>query len=171
MKLARPLLGLTVVIALVFGPGSAMAQRRGVINPPNPQALSALQTDLVNAIDSMKSALPIYDGNRVRSIRAAHAALVIVDRAISGAQTKARPMPTVNDAVGSKGAKGKYTQAQISASQTNMTNGLASLQTAWKDMQVAAGSNPNQRAKNAANHLQVAITEAKTAISLHPIQP
>ncbi len=99
MTLVRSLLGLTLVAALGFGVfGSAVAQRRGFI-PPNPQALPVLQQDLIGAIESMKSALPIYDGNRVRSIRAAHAALVLVDQAISGVNAKVRPQPNVKDEI------------------------------------------------------------------------
>ena len=51
-----------------------------------------------------------------------------------------------------------------------MKKGYAALQQAWKDMQAAAGSNPNRQAINASKHLQTAQTEANTAINIHASQ-
>jgi hypothetical protein len=172
MKLFRPALALMIVISVA---GSASAQigvwhRRGVTTaavPANPQALNALQQDLITAIESMKAALPIYDGNRVHSIHSAHEALVVVDHAIAGANAPARQAPKIKSEGAYGTAKSTYSQQQIAVSQANMEKGYAALQQAWKDLQVAAGSNPNQKAVKVSNLLQTAGSEAKKAISLH----
>ena len=170
MKFIRTALALLITASLA---ASAAAQH-GRIHitgaPANPQALAALQQDLINAIETMKSALPIYDGNRVRSIHQAHEALVIVDRAIAGANAVVRAKPTASDTIASKTAHTKYTPQQIAASQATMRKGYAALQQAYKDLQVAAGSNPNQKAINVNKHLQTAGTEATKAIALHEAQ-
>ena len=138
--------------------------------PANAQALPALQGDLEVAIESMKAALPIYDGYRVRSINQAHETLVLVDRAISGANAARRIKPSVTDHVGSANAHSKYTPQQIQASQTNMRKAADALAQAWKDLQSAAGSNPNQLAVKAANHLKLSQTDCGKAISIHSAQ-
>ena len=171
MKLLRPTLALMIVISVT---ASATAQigvwrKRGnttVTVPANPQALSALQQDLINAIEAMKSALPIYDGNRIHSIREAHAALLIVDRAIAGANTQARPALKLKDEAASATAKTTYSAQQISASQANMQKGYSALEQAWKDLVIAAGSSPNQKAYSVAKHVETAGSEASKAISL-----
>jgi len=171
MKQLRPFLALLIAASL-----AAMTQAQTIIvrgghrhqtSPVVGQALSALQQDLILAISDMKAALPIYDGNRVRSIHAAHQTLLIVDRAISGAKAPARQRPDVNDKVGSAHAKEKYSVQQLFTSQTTMRQGLKALQQAWKDMQVAEGSTPNKQGLKASADLQKAITEANTAIGLH----
>jgi hypothetical protein len=170
MKLARLTLALLTAVALA---AAAPAQtyyhgrQRNAVVPPNAQSLAALQQDLINAIEAMKTALPIYDGNRVRSIHAAHAALVIVDREINGPKGATRALPVVNDGVKSASAKSQYNGEQISASQTNMQKGLAALQQAMKDLVGATGSNPNQKGIRVSNHLKIATAEATKAISLH----
>ena len=173
MKLLRPTLALMIVVAVASMAQAQTGVRgtgRTVAVPPNPQALAALQTDLVNAIESMKSALPIYDGNRVHSIRAAHEALIIVDHAISGANAMKRQVPNVKDQVSSGQAHTQYTAQQIAASQASMRKGYAALQQAYKDLQAAAGSNPNAKALKVNAHLQTAGTEATKAIAIHAAQ-
>jgi hypothetical protein len=158
-------LGLTTVShAQVQRPNN---HRRHAASTTNPQALAALQTDLQNAITSMTSALPIYDGNRVRSIHAAHRALILVDKAISGNRALVRPKPTVRDHIASGKAKGKFSAQQIAASQAAMQQGLAALTQAQADLTVAAGTNPGKRAYEVNNHLKTAVAEANAAINLH----
>jgi len=174
MKYIRTALALMIVAAFA-GTATAQTNIRHGHNymtgaPANRQALAALQQDLINAIETMKSALPIYDGNRARSIHQAHEALVIVDRAIAGANAVVRPKPTATDNIASKTAHTKYTQQQIVASQATMRKGYAVLQQAYKDLQVAAGANPNQKAVNVNTHLQTAGSEATKAIALHAAQ-
>jgi len=135
--------------------------------PPSPRALGALQQDLIIAIDSMKSALPIYDGNRVKAIHASHEALVIVDNAISGASAMVRTRPVVKDHIPSGTAHSKYTPQEIATSQTAMKKAYSTLQQAWKDLQTAAGSNPNQKAKRVATYIQTAGNEVTKALALH----
>jgi len=138
--------------------------------PANPQALAALQLDLINAIEQMKVALPIYDGNRMRAIRQTHAALIIVDQAIAGANAVVRAKPTATDTVASGSVKTKYTKDQISSSQASMRKAYATLQQAYKDLQAAAGSNPNQKAVKVNAHLQSAGSEATKAIAIYAAQ-
>jgi hypothetical protein len=170
MKILRLMLALLVVASFAATAPAQVIIHRGRRNvpavPPNPQGLVALQQDLIKAIESMKSALPIYDGNRVRSIHAAHAALVIVDREINGPTGATRPVPTVKD--GEK--RSKYTPSEVTGSQTNMRNALALLQQGTKDLSAATGSNPNQKGAKVRAHLQVAISEATIAIQLHAAQ-
>jgi len=163
-------LALIVAIGSAQGPARPGRQIPKLASPAVVKALNALQQDLVDAIASMKTALPIYDGNRVRSIRAAHTALVLVDRAIYGTKAVARENPNVNDQVSSGKAKGKYTAQQIAESQTNMRQGLTFLQSAWTDLQAAVGSTPNKQGVLVSGHLQKAINEATTAIGLHDAQ-
>ena len=173
MKSLRPTLAI-LVIGIVAATATAQGNYRHRTTAPtipaNGQALSALQQDLVTAIEAMKSALPIYDGNRVRAINQAHQTLLIVDKALSGVNAVKRIKPTVTDHVASSSAHTKYTAKQIEASQASMKKGYAALQQAWKDMQAAAGSNPNRQAINASKHLQTAQTEANTAINIHASQ-
>ena len=173
MKSLRPALAL-LFIALVAASATAQGGYRHRMTAPavpaNPQALSALQQDLITAIEEMKSALPIYDGNRVRAINQAHLTLLIVDKAIAGVNAMKRVKPSVTDHVPSGTAHSKYTAQEIQASQTSMRKGYAALQQAWKDMQTAAGSNPNKQAINASKHLQTSQSEANTAIGLHASQ-
>ena len=68
----------------------------------NAQALAAVQSDLGSAIAAMTSALPIYDGDRVKSIHFAHRALVIVDGELAGGKAAFRKQPKVRDHVPSK---------------------------------------------------------------------
>ena len=169
---------LPVTIAVSFGltlatiaPAQVIIQRHGhknvirttTINP----ALTALQGDLISAITSMKAALPIYDGNRVRAIHATHNALVLVDHAMLGPKASARVRPTVSDNVKFKQAHAKYSADQIAASQANMQNGLGYLQAAWKDLQTAVGSNPNNAGLRVGDDLQKAVAEANAALALH----
>jgi hypothetical protein len=168
-----------VALFLVAAACGAFAQTTPVTHPKgqhhspgmaaNPQALAALQTDLAAAIQSMETALPIYDGNRVRSIHAAHRALAIVDKAINVGAT-ARPASTAKDHVPSSSAKGKYSNESIAQSQTNMRQGLGSLGSAQKDLQAAAGSTPNKHALEVQKLLNKAVSEATTAIGLHSSQ-
>jgi len=137
------------------------------VNP----SLSALQTDLISAITAMKAALPIYDGNRVRSIHAAHNALVIVDHALLGAKASFRAKPMVNDNVRFKTAHSRYSSDQIAASQSQMQSGLSYLQSAWKDLQNAVGANPNTSGLKVGDDLQTAAAEATAAIALHANKP
>ena len=174
MKSLRPALAFLLIASVAASASAQGGNRRRIVTPPavpaNPQALSALQQDLITAIDSMKSALPIYDGNRVRAIHQAHQTLQIVDKAISGVNALKRAMPAVTDHVPSGTAHAKYNSQEIQTSQASMRKGLAALQQAWKDMQSAAGSNPNRQAINASKHLQTSQSEASTAIALHASQ-
>ncbi len=171
MKLNRILIGVLVIASLGASAGAQQTtvrqRQHTTMTAANPQALAALQKDLIAAIQAMTSALPIYDGNRVHSIHAAHQALMIVDRAISGKNAVVRTKPQVNDKVGSKGAHAKYTAQQISQSQGNMQTGLNALNQAVKDLQTAAGSAPNKQATNVSTHLNTAISECNKAIALH----
>jgi hypothetical protein len=171
MKLNRiffaMLLALSVT-ALATAQAPAKQHRRpGVVAASNSQALASLQKDLIAAIQSMSQALPIYDGNRVRSIHAAHRALVVVDHAILGANATQRQKPTVHDNVQFKQAHTKYTSQQIAQSQANMEQGLAALNQAMKDFQAAVGSTPNKAGTKVAGHLQTSMSEANKAISMH----
>jgi hypothetical protein len=169
MKILRLTLALLVVASIAAAAPAQVirgGRRNGPAVPPNPQALVALQSDLIKAIESMKTALPIYDGNRVRSIHAAHAALVIVDREINGPSGATRPVPSVKD--GEK--RSKYTPSEVTGSQTNMRNALSLLKQGTVDLTGATGSNPNQKGAKVRAHLQVAISEATIAIQLHAAQ-
>jgi len=169
MKILRLTLAMLVVASFIAAAPAQVVIRGGrrvPAVPPNPQSLMALQQDLINAIESMKTALPIYDGNRVRSIHAAHAALVIVDREINGPKAATRTLPTVKDG----GKRSDYTSGQITGSQTNMRNGYAGLQQALKDLVGAMGSNPNQKGLRVKAHIQTASAEATNAIQLHAAQ-
>jgi hypothetical protein len=130
------------------------------------QALSVLQVDLQSAIQSMTAALPIYDGNRVRAIEAAHRALLIVDKAASKRAT-VRPAPRVKDSMASGRAHSRYSAAQIGQSQTSMQHGLASLDEATKALQIAVGSTPNPQGVKVSEEIQTAIDEATAAIAIH----
>ncbi len=160
-----------IALATVGLQSAALAQtpnpRRPHARPAatNPQALAALQTDLTSAINSMTGALPIYDGFRVKSIHAAHRALVIVDRAIAGTQAMVRPKPTVRDHVPSNRAHAKYTQQQIAASQTAMQQGLAALTQAQADLNAAASG--GKKAMAVSQDLQRAVADANTALNIH----
>ena len=125
MKLNRIFVALMLVIACagaqaqVNHGGQRKGQHRNPTAPviaPNPQSLSALQNDLSTAIQYMEAALPIYDGNRVKAIHAAHRALAIVDKAIN-ANAGPRNMSKAKDHVASGSAKGKYNNESISQSQ------------------------------------------------------
>lgn len=165
--LRRTLAALVVASFIAAAPAQVVVRGRRVpAVPPNPQSLVALQHDLVSAIDTMKAALPIYDGNRKRAIHAAHAALVIVDREINGPTGATRPLPTVND----NEKHTKFTPSEITGSQTNMRNGYAALQQALKDLVGATGSNPNQKGARVKAHLLTASSEAATAIQRHAAQ-
>jgi hypothetical protein len=167
MKILRLALALLIVATFAAAAPAQVIVRRGrqvsAAVPPNPQSLAALQQDLINAIEAMKSGLPIYNGNRVRSIHAAHAALVIVDREINGPNGATRQVPSVKD--GEK--RSKYTASEVTGSQTNMRNGYAALQQALIDLSGATGSNPNQKGAKVRAHILNASAEAKTAIQLH----
>lgn len=171
MKSLRSALGLLIIASVATSAFGQGGYRHHIVTSPavpaNPQALSALQQDLITAIDAMKSALPIYDGNRVRAINQSHQTLLIVDKAISGVNALKRVKPSATDHVPSSSAHSRYSTQQIETSQANMKRGYAALQQAWKDMQAAAGSNPNRQAINASKHLQIAQSEASTAIALH----
>ncbi|MDR3692190.1 MAG: hypothetical protein P4L46_22605 [Fimbriimonas sp.] len=177
MKLIRSLMLVSLVATIVGTAGAQSSIRRGhahnsvtTSNPAVTQAISSLQQDLIAAVAAMKAALPIYEGNRVRSIHAAHASLVIVDHVMYGKNAAVRPKPSVTDHVAAKHAKSKYTAQQIEASQESMKQGLAALQAAVKDLQVAEGNTPNRQGAIVSNHLQKAIQDATTAISLHANQ-
>ena len=179
MKLNRNIVVLFFVTAIVSGATAQVnqgvhprGQHRNPTTqgtPANPQALAALQTDLTTAIQAMETALPIYDGNRVRSIHAAHRALALVDKAIKLNAT-ARPASKAKDHIPSGTAHGKYNAQAIAQSQTNMRQGLGSLTSAQKDLQTAAGSTPNKHAFEVQKLLSKAISEANTAIGLHSSQ-
>lgn len=178
MKLNRILLGTAVVAALTSG---AVAQVRGtgqhrprahsgtVVRPANSQALAALQSDLAAAIQSMEAALPIYDGYRVKSIHATHRALGIVDKALV-TNAAARQASKAKDHIPSGNARGRYNSEQISQSQSNMRQGLAALMTAEKDLQAAAGSNPNKQALEVQKLIAKAVQDANTAVNIHASQ-
>lgn len=173
MKLARFFLAITLVIALLVAVSAQSPVTRGqrlpgsgAVVPANAQALSALQNDLATAIQSMEAALPIYDGYRVKSIHAAHRALAIVDHSINRNATT-RPASKATDTVKSHQAHSKYNQQQIAQSQQDMEQGLAALNQAQKDLQAAAGSNPNKHAYQVQKLIAKAIQDATTAIGLH----
>jgi len=174
MKIIRLMLALMIVAAFAAPAPAQNVVRRGRPNiaavPPNPRSLVALQQDLINAIESMKAALPIYDGDRVRAIHAAHAALVIVDREINGPNGATRTVPTVKDSVKSGSAHTQYSAQQISDSQASMRKGLSTLQQSMSDLKGATGSNPNQKGVRVSNHIRLAIAEASKAISIHAAQ-
>ena len=137
----------------------------------NAQALAAVQSDLGSALAAMTSALPIYDGDRVKSIHFAHRALVIVDGELAGGKAAFRKQPKVRDHVPSKTAHAKYTPQQIAASQTAMNQGLQYLQKAASDYQTATGgvtgTSANSRVTKAAGLIGQAIGEATAAIAIH----
>jgi hypothetical protein len=178
MKFNRFLVAILFIVAIA---ACASAQTNGIIQkgrrhnptttgtPANPQALAALQGDLAAAIQAMEAALPIYDGNRVRSIHAAHHALAVVDKSIN-LNAAARPASKAKDHIASGTAHSHYKNESITQSQTNMRNGLASLTTAQRDLQAAAGSTPNKHALEVQKLLTKAVAEANTAISLHSSQ-
>lgn len=167
MKLAT----LTITSLLIAGSCVSSAQlqhaRRQTKPTFNTQALAATQSDLIAAISSMTSALPIYDGNRVRSIHLAHRALVMIDRQLSGAQTQQRKAPMVRDHIASKTAHSKYTPQQIAASQAAMNQGLQSLNKAASDYQVAAGNTNAKGPVAAFGFINQSIREANAAIAIH----
>ncbi len=171
MKLLPTLLAASLaVVAAGFASAQTTNHRvrlRGAVIAPNPQSLNALQTDLINAIEELKTALPIYDGNRVHAIHQVHEALVLVDQAIAGANATVRVKPAVKDTVGSTTAHSKYTKQQIQSSQATMRDAQSILKRAWDDLQSAAGSNPNQKAIRVGNHLKNANKELTAAIALH----
>ena len=180
MKFNRVCLAIALAALLAVGAGAqgvrGTGQRRntlpntgGTSVPANPASLSALQSDLTSAIQAMEAALPIYDGYRVKSIHAAHRALGIVDRAITKGAA-ARPASKARDHVPSSGAHNRYSSQQIAQSQANMRQGLTALSQAMKDLQSAAGSNPNKHAVEVRNLLTKAIQDANTAISIHAQQ-
>jgi hypothetical protein len=146
---------------------SAQGHRSRTV-PNNGAALNALQSQLATAVQQMEAALPIYDGYRVKSVHAAHEALVIVDKVISGAHAAVRPPSTARDMVSSGAAKSKYTAERISASQTHMQNGLNSLEAAANAFQSAmTGQASTKRSEKLAALLQRAITNARTSLDLH----
>ncbi|HLK17261.1 MAG TPA: hypothetical protein VKT78_20825 [Fimbriimonadaceae bacterium] len=184
MKLNRIVVVLLMLLPLVVGSwgqaGYSFQRRnpnrnapRHPVGPagvaPNPQSLSALQNDLSTAIQYMEAALPIYDGNRIKSIHAAHRALALVDKAIN-ANAAPRNMSKAKDHIPSGSAKGRYNNESIAQSQTNMRQGLSFLTAAQKDLQGAAGSNPNKQAFEVQKLIGKAVTEANTAINLHSSQ-
>lgn len=176
MKLNRIFVALLFVAAVASGSLAQTVRQAGqhrapigTMTPANPRALAALQTDLTAAIRAMETALPIYDGNRVRSIHAAHRALVLVDKAINRNAT-ARPASKAKDHVASGTARSQYNNESMAQSQMNMRQGLGSLASAQKDLQAAAGSTPNKHAFEVQKLLNKAVSEANTAIGLHSSQ-
>jgi hypothetical protein len=170
----KSILALLLVGSLAAG---ATAQNSHAGRHPNKpvvsnaiQALSVLQVDLQSAIQSMSGALPIYDGNRVRAIQAAHRALLIVDKA-SNPRATVRPAPRVKDSLRSGQAHHRYSTAQISQSQTSMQRGLTSLQEATTALQIAIGNTPNPQGLKVAQEIQTAIEEAQNAIQMHAGTP
>lgn len=167
MKLTTVLVALSLT-AIGFCQATQPIQRvprphvRRQAQTANPQALATIQSSLAAAIQSMTSALPIYDGYRVKSIHAAHKALMIVDRMISGANVQVRPKPTVHDHVKSTKAHSRYSQQQIASSQAAMQQGLADLQQALSGPAITG-----KQASKAAALVQTAITDATTAIQIH----
>ena len=169
-------MNISIALAVAFG-FAAVAPAQVIIRhghrptvisgPTNQTGLNAIQSDLISAIGSMKSALPIYDGNRVRAIHAAHNALVLVDHAIAGARAAKRPSPTVTDHVKFANAKSKYNQQQIAASQTSMEEGLNYLKLAYRDLEATVGSTPNKQGIKAGELIQKSEREAATALALH----
>ncbi len=167
MKLARFALAMAAGLAVAAMASAQYVQGGRTYGPVvTSKALLALQRDLITAIQDMKAGLPIYDGDRVRSLHAAHAALVIVDSAISGNKIK-RPALNVKDDQPSGRAHEKYAKEQIAQSQVQMRQGYAALQQAWNDLEAAVGSTPNQKGKRVAIQLQNAGAEAQKAIALH----
>ena len=170
MKLAT--LSASILVIACCGIASAQGRpraRQATAKPVfNSQALAATQADLVAAISSMTSALPIYDGDRVKSIHLAHRALLIVDHEIAGNKAAARQTPKVHDHVPSKNAHVKYTPQQVAASQAAMNQGLQSLNKAASDYQAAAGgASANKGASKAYGFIGQAIGEANAAIAIH----
>ena len=162
----------TILVALAVSSAllaSAQVHRtRTTVAPNNGAALTALQNDLQGAITQMEAALPIYDGYRVKSIHAAHEALGIVDKVISGAGASARPMSTAKDHIPSGTAKHKYTPQQLASSQADMQQGLNSLQGAAGAFQTAMqGQSSTKRSQRLSSLIQKAITDATTALNIH----
>jgi len=178
MKLIRNIVALLLVAAMA---SSALAQTTPVTTPKaptgnqatagapaNPEALTALQSDLVAAVQSMEAALGIYKGNRVKSIRAAQQALKIVDKAINKTAPPRAASKATDEAV--PGAKGKNNSQAIKQSQTNMRQGLASLTSAQKDLQTAAGAISKKQTAQVRNLLTKAMSAANAAIAMHSKQ-
>ena len=178
MKLIRNIVAVLLVAAVA---SSALAQTTPVTTPKarkgnqattgapaNPEALAALQSDLVAAVQAMEAALPIYKGNRVNSIHAAQQALKIVDKAINK-NAPARAASKATDQA-APGTKGKNNSQAIKQSQTNMRQGLASLTTAQKDLQTAAGAATKKQAVQVRNLLTKAMSAANAAIGPHSKQ-
>jgi hypothetical protein len=178
MKLIRNIVALLLVAAVA---SSALAQTTPVTTPKppkgnkattgapaNPGALTALQSDLVAAVQAMEAALPIYKGKRVSSIRAAEQALKIVDKAIDKNAPVRDPSKATDQPV--PGKKGKNNGQAIKQSQTSMRQGLASLTTAQKDLQTAAGAAPKKQVTQVRNLITKAISAADAAIGQHSKQ-
>lgn len=170
MKLATlTISSLVVVLACTAAAQTRQTRVQKETKPVfNTQALSATQADLSAAISSMTSALPIYDGDRVKSIHFAHRALLIIDHQLSGGKSAPRQKPAAHDHVPSKTAHAKYTPSQIASSQAAMNQGLQSLNKAMTDYQSAvAVRTTNKGVTNAANMISQAISEANQAIAIH----
>ena len=157
------------ICALVALGVSASAQIPVPLNSGgvSPQGLAAVQQDLVVAIKSMESALPIYKGDRVKSIRLASRALLMVDRGLYGAKAKVRPVTTARDHVAAESAKTRYTPNQIAASQTAMNEGLTALAAAEEDFQKSVNNNPGKKGVALLKLIDDSAAEAKTAIAIH----
>jgi hypothetical protein len=150
----------TIVIPRHSGHRSLMA---GV----NQRGIAGVQEDLIAAIKSMESALPIYDGDRVKSIRFAHRGLAMIDRALYGAKASLRPQSKARDQVSSKSAHSQYSSAQIQASQTAMEQGYQALSAAYDALRTAVNNNPGKKGVELANLIEQSGSEAKTAMAIH----
>lgn len=168
MKISRILLAFLAVASLVGIAGAQPSQGKEALSAASPQALAKLQADLQAAVKSLDAALPIYGGDREHSLRAAEKALAAVDKAINGKND-----PKVKLAKDhSKASVGvKYSQQQITESQTNMQAGLNSLNLALKDLEAAVGSESNKSGHMVSTHIKTAIMDASKALGKQPVQP
>jgi len=166
MKLNRFLLAFVLGAAAIAAAGAQ--QPKEPIASANPQALAKLQRDLQSAVNSMDAALPIYQGKRELALRAANKALAVVDKAING---KSDPKVKLAKDHSKPSVGVKYTQQQITESQSNMQAGLASLNQALKDLQAPVGSETNKSGHMVSAHIKTAIRDAGKALSKQPVQP
>lgn len=169
LTLTLLVLGATCVAGAQVRPHPRRIKASSVTVVLSPQALAETQTNLIRAIATMKSALPIYNGDRVKAIHMAVNALNIVDRQISGANAPARQVPKVHDEVPPKQARRRYSAQQIAASQAAMSRGVEALSRAATNYREAIGSvgrknNGIVRARNLISHAE---GEATTAVAIY----
>jgi hypothetical protein len=166
MKLSRFLFVFVIAAALVAS--AAGQETKEPLASANKEALGKLQQDLQSAVKSLDAALPIYKGDRELALRAANKALAAVDKAING---KSDPKSKLAHDHSKASVGVKYTQQQITESQTNMQAGLNSLNLALKDLEAAVGPDTNKSGHMVSNHIKTAIKDASKALSEQPVQP